>query len=208
MRSAGGVSGSEDGKPVDGSVGDDPKPTDGSLSDGGEPVDGIDAAVDAWWERHLRGKPVLDRVMYSASEAANHSLLWHALGTVQALARRDRRPAVELSVALMAEAVLVNGIIKTVVGRRRPPPKGTRPHHLRQPLTSSFPSGHASAAMVAAALLSRRSRWAPAYYGLGLVVALSRVHVRIHHASDVVAGIGVGAALGAIARRLLRRDSR
>ena len=167
-------------------------------------IDRIDDGIDAWWERHLRGRPVLDRIMYSASEAANHSKLWHTLGAVQAATRRDRRPASELSAALMAEAVLVNGVIKTVVGRRRPPSRGARPHHLRQPLTSSFPSGHASAAMVAAALLARRSRWAPAYYALALVVALSRIHVRIHHASDVAAGIGVGAALGAVARRLLR----
>ena len=203
MKSASGTSG-RDGGSVDGG----PEVSDNSTSDGPEPVDGIDGAVDAWWERRLRGRPVLDRVMYSASEAANHSLLWHALGAAQAVTRRDRRPAVELSVALLAEAVLVNGVIKTVVGRRRPPPQGTRPHHLRQPLTSSFPSGHASAAMVAAALLSRRSRWAPAYYALGLFVALSRVHVRIHHASDVVAGIGIGAALGVVARRLLRRGPR
>ena len=118
-------------------------------------------------ERHLRGRPVLDRIMYSVSESANHSKLWHTLGAVQAAVRRDRRPSSELSAALLAEAVLVNGVIKTVVGRRRPPSRGARPHHLRQPLTSSFPSGHASAAMVAAALLARRSRWAPAYYRAG-----------------------------------------
>lgn len=174
------------------------------MSDAAEPIDGIDSAIDAWWERRLRGKPSLDRLMYSASEAANHSLLWHALGAVQAALRRDGRPAAELSVALLAEAVLVNGVIKTVFGRRRPASGGHRPHALRQPLTSSFPSGHASAAMVAAALLSRRSPWAPAYYALALVVALSRIHVRIHHASDVAAGIGIGATLGTIARRLLR----
>jgi membrane-associated phospholipid phosphatase len=33
-------------------------------------------------------------------------------------------------------------------------------------------------------------------------VAWSRVHVRIHHASDVVAGIGVGIALGALGKKL------
>ncbi len=144
--------------------------------------------------------------MYSASEAANHSLLWHAFGAAQAAVRRDVRPAAELSVVLLAEAVLVNGVVKTVFGRRRPAFAGDRPHALRQPLTSSFPSGHASAAMVAAALLSRRSSWAPAYYALALVVALSRIHVRIHHASDVAAGIGIGSVLGVIARRLLRPD--
>ena len=174
------------------------------MSDGARPIDGIDEAVDAWWERALRGKPGLDRLMYLASEAANHSRLWHALGAAQAAIRRDHRPATELSVALLAEAVLVNGVIKTVVGRRRPVFVGDRPHALRQPLTSSFPSGHASAAMVAAALLSRRSRWSSLYYALAAAVALSRIHVRIHHASDVAAGLGVGAALGAVARRLLR----
>ena len=168
----------------------------------------IDAAVDSWWERALRGKPTLDRLMYSVSEAANHSRLWHTLGAAQAALRRDQRPAAELSAALLAEAVLVNGIIKTLFGRRRPAFAGDRPHALRQPLTSSFPSGHASAAMVAAALLSRRSRWGPVYYALALVVALSRIHVRIHHASDVAAGIGIGAVLGAIARRLLGRRVR
>ena len=177
------------------------------VTGGATPVEGVDAAIDAWWERRLRGRPVLDRVMYSVSEAANHSRLWHALGAGQAVVRRDGRPAAELSAALLAEAVLVNGVIKTIFGRRRPTFGGDRPHNLRQPLTSSFPSGHASAAMVAAALLSRRSRWAPAYFGLALLVAASRVHVRIHHASDVAAGVGVGAALGAVARRLLRRNT-
>ena len=174
------------------------------MSEDSKLVDDLDAAIDDWWDRRLRGRAGLDRLMYAASEAANHSLLWHTLGAVQAAVRRDRRPAVELSVTLLAEAVVVNGVIKTIFGRRRPDFRGHRPHSLRQPLTSSFPSGHASAAMVAAALLSRRSRWGPAYYALAVVVALSRIHVRIHHASDVAAGIGIGAALGALARRLLR----
>ena len=167
-------------------------------------IDSIDNAVEAWWERRLRGRPALDRIMYSASEAANHSLLWHGLGAAQAAVRRDGRPGRDLSLALLGEAAVVNGVVKTIFGRRRPAFRGPRPHSLREPLTSSFPSGHASAAMVAASLLSRRSPWAPAYYALALIVALSRIHVRIHHASDVAAGMAVGTVLGALARRLLR----
>ena len=53
------------------------------MSDAETPFEGIDAAVDSWWERALRGKPALDRIMYSASEAANHSRLWHALGLLR-----------------------------------------------------------------------------------------------------------------------------
>ena len=174
------------------------------MGSAAENIDDIDNAIDEWWDRRLRDRPALDRLMYSASEAANHSLLWYALGSAQAVVRRDARGAWQLGIALLGEAALVNGVIKTLVGRRRPALRGPRPHSLRQPLTSSFPSGHASAAMVAASLLSRRSPWAPAYYAVALVVALSRIHVRIHHASDVTAGLATGTALGAVARRLLR----
>ena len=34
-------------------------------------------------------------------------------------------------------------------------------------------------------------------------MALSRVHVRIHHASDVFVGAAVGAVLGEVARHVL-----
>ena len=78
---------------------------------------------------------------------------------------------------------------------------------MRRPVTSSFPSGHASAAAFNAVLLTgwdgRRS--APLWWGLALVVATSRAYVRIHHPSDVVAGLATGAALGIGARQLLKR---
>ncbi|MFV1991245.1 MAG: phosphatase PAP2 family protein, partial [Acidimicrobiales bacterium] len=75
----------------------------------------------------------------------------------------------------------------------------------RTPLTSSFPSGHASAAMMAAAVLSyRRPVLTPLFYGIGGIVATSRAYVRIHHASDVVGGLVLGAVLGRIAVVSLR----
>ena len=168
-------------------------------------VERLDQKIDEWWELRFRGRPGIDRMFYTLSEAANHSALWHGLGAAQAAWRGNSRIATQLSIALGAESALVNGIIKSAFGRARPQHSEPRPHSLRQPLTSSFPSGHASAAMVAAALLSKNSRWAPAWYSLATLVALSRIHTRIHHASDVAAGIGVGIALGAIARRFTPR---
>lgn len=170
-------------------------------------LDRADAAVDAWWDRRLRGRAWADRVFYAASEAANHSILWHGLGAATAAARRRPGGALKLSAALGAESALVNGPVKWAFRRRRPVPDQPRPHRLRQPRTTSFPSGHASAAMVAAAMLSRQAKgrwWGPAVYGLAALVAASRIHVRIHHASDVIGGVAVGAGLGAVARRLLR----
>jgi undecaprenyl-diphosphatase len=42
-----------------------------------------------------------------------------------------------------------------------------------------------------------------ALFSLGGLVAVSRIHVRIHHASDVVGGLAVGLGLGAVARKVL-----
>jgi membrane-associated phospholipid phosphatase len=167
-------------------------------------IDRIDDRIDAWWERP-RGVPSVDRIFYTASEAADFSILWHTLGVAQAFVRDDPRIAIELSAVLGIESALVNGPVKALFRRNRPVEERPRPHSLRRPRTSSFPSGHASAAMVAAALLSRQSRYGVFWYGLATVVALSRTHVRIHHASDVVGGAAVGIALGAVARRVLRR---
>ena len=57
---------------------------------------------------------------------------------------------------------------------------------------------------MAAAMLSDGRRAKPAYYALATLVAVSRIHVRIHHASDVAAGIAVGVGLGSVAKRLWR----
>jgi membrane-associated phospholipid phosphatase len=160
-----------------------------------------DAAIDARVDG-FRGHPHVDRLMYAASELGDFSLIWHLINTTRALAP-DRRPAhaVRVAVILGVESALVNGPVKSVFRRHRPAWEQERPHRLRRPRTSSFPSGHASAAMTAAGVLAQHDPIWPLYYAVGAVVAGSRVYVKIHHPSDVVAGALVGVALACIARR-------
>jgi undecaprenyl-diphosphatase len=170
----------------------------------GSAIDRFDDMVDGLFDG-LRGRPVVDRLMYSITELADFSILWHLLGVTQGLVRPDGfERALRTTTALGVESILVNGGVKSLVGRTRPVPQFERPHHLRIPRTSSFPSGHASSAFLAAALLSDGSRAKPAYYALATVVAVSRMHVRIHHASDVVGGVVLGIGLGALAKRAWR----
>ena len=166
----------------------------------------FDRTVDEAFD-HLRGHKAIDRVMYAASELGDFSLIWHLVGVARGVAnRRDEGWAIRVSATLAAESILVNGVIKPLFNRQRPVHDGERPHRLRQPHSSSFPSGHASAAFCAAAVLSERHRrGAPLYYGLAVVVATSRIHVKIHHGSDVVAGAAIGAGLGWVARRAWAR---
>jgi len=185
-----------------------PVPEAAQDTDDGHPlgpaVAALDDAFDRAWEG-LRGHPVADRIFYTASQLGDFSLLWHLLGVTRGLASDDGiREAARLSAALAIESVLVNGAVKSLFLRERPAHSDERPHHLRQPLTSSFPSGHASAAFMAATLLAERTRMKPLWYALAGVVAASRVHTRIHHASDVVAGAALGLTLGRVARKTLR----
>lgn len=164
----------------------------------------LDRAVDEALDL-VRGDPFADRVFYAASELGNFSLVWHVLGLADGLrSPHHARAALRFSVALGAEALLVNQVVKRAFERRRPLRDAPHPHPLRQPSTSSFPSGHASAAAFSVVVLSgRRPALAPAYAMIAAIVATSRVYVGIHHASDVVAGVAVGAALGVLARRWL-----
>ncbi len=162
------------------------------LPDG---IERLDLAADLALQR-LRGGP-FDRVAYGLSEAANHSLLWHALGGMSAAWPGGRwRHAAELSVVLGAESALVNGALKSVVRRPRPATR-PHPHRLRTPRTTSFPSGHASSAFTAAVVLSHhRPGWRVPIHAMATAVALSRAWVGIHHLSDVVGGAAVGVMIG------------
>lgn len=170
-------------------------------------LDGFDDAVDARFDQHLRGHAAVDRLMYSVTELADFSLLWHLLGATRGLrSDTDAAAAVRASVVLGVESTLVNAGLKSLFRRERPIPDFERPHHLRMPLTTSFPSGHASAAFCAATLLSEgRGRAATVgWFGLAGLVASSRVHVKIHHTSDVLGGVAVGLAFGQVAKRVWR----
>ncbi|MGH9304150.1 MAG: phosphatase PAP2 family protein [Acidimicrobiales bacterium] len=164
----------------------------------------FDDSVDGLFG-HLRGHRSVDRLFYTASALGDFGLVWVMLALVRALRGRpnDERAGARSVVATGVESVLVNAGLKALFGRGRPlAPDIVHPFPFRQPLTSSFPSGHATAAFCAATLLSEGDDLACAYFAAATVIAFSRVHVRIHHASDVLGGIAVGLALGRIGAML------
>jgi membrane-associated phospholipid phosphatase len=158
----------------------------------------VERRVDEW-----RGHPTVDRVMYAASAVGDFSLFWHLVGSARSLAP-DRRPrdAVRISALIGLESLVVNGVVKRAFRRRRPAWEQERPRTLRRPRTSSFPSGHASSAAAAVAILAPGDPLWPLYAAVGAVVASSRVYVKVHHPSDVVAGAFLGLALATVARRV------
>jgi undecaprenyl-diphosphatase len=96
-------------------------------------------------------------------------------------------------------------ILKRVVARPRPCDAFGRPLALvRLPDPFSFPSGHASASTALAVTLTAAHPWlGPVLVPLALLVAASRVTLRVHHPSDVVAGVLLGLAGAAAALTLV-----
>ncbi len=103
----------------------------------------------------------------------------------------------------VAVAGLVTDVIKWTVGRSRPVLFAEDGVFTFHPISFayanvSFPSGHATtaaAAFVACLLIFRGKTWLLVLVGLfAAAVAVSRVAVRAHFPSDVVAGAFVGAA--------------
>ena len=102
-------------------------------------------------------------------------------------------------VANVGSHVLVQ-VLKRAVARARPCDAMGRPLALVDlPDPHSFPSGHAAAAIaVAMTIVLAHPLAAPIALPLAGVVAHSRVALRVHHVSDVVAGVALGLG-GAIA---------
>jgi undecaprenyl-diphosphatase len=167
----------------------------------GEAVKSFDDAVDRAFDS-IRGNPTADRVFYGASAVGDMSLIWQIASVATALFGREKE-AVRLSASLGVESAFINLGVKSLFRRKRPARTDHAVHGLRTPKSSSFPSGHATSAFMAATLLTTgRPRSRPFWFALAAVVASSRVHVRIHHGSDVAAGAVIGVGLGRLVRKI------
>jgi undecaprenyl-diphosphatase len=108
--------------------------------------------------------------------------------------------------ALLANAlshVAVQVLKRTVVRARPCDANGVPLATVWVPDPFSFPSGHSAASMAVAGTVARvHPALAPAALGLAALVGVSRVRLKVHHPSDVVAGAALGLG-GAIAARLI-----
>lgn len=165
----------------------------------------LDERFDERLER-ARHNPTVQGFFSLLSRAGEFSLLWHVIIWLRAIGSADRaREALVFSLLLGVESLVVNQGLKRIFRRSRPTTGGDSRFNVRTPVTSSFPSGHASSAFFAATVLAGLvpAEWAVLFFALAVGVALSRVMVRLHHLSDILGGAVVGVALGLLAAPLV-----
>ncbi|UQA91195.1 bifunctional phosphatase PAP2/diacylglycerol kinase family protein [Streptomyces halobius] len=148
-----------------------------------------------------RSWPMAEPVLPRLSRSANHGLLWGgvAVGMWALGGTRGRRAAVRGVASLALVSATVNTLGKGAVRRKRPVLDAVPVvrHLPRQPVTSSFPSGHAASAVAFTVGVALESRgWGAALAPVAASVAFSRIYTGVHYPSDVLVGsaLGVGAA--------------
>jgi undecaprenyl-diphosphatase len=157
--------------------------------------------------------PGCDPFLPKLSRSANHGLLWFATAAALTATRTPhaRRAAATGLASLTLASATINTVGKRSVRRPRPPlaPVPLARRLKRQPITTSFPSGHsASAAAFATGVALESHGWGAAVVPLATAVALSRVYTGAHFPSDVLAGATLGTAVAYAVRGLLARHHR
>jgi undecaprenyl-diphosphatase len=139
---------------------------------------------------------VLDRAAIGYSALGNRGLLWVAGGVVVATAT-GHWVAIPAVAGVVWVALGLNYVLKRAVRRERPLERRGRAPLIVAPASPSFPSSHAAMAGAGAIALALYApdAW-PLFATLAVLMAASRVYLAVHHVSDVVAGLAVGACVG------------
>jgi undecaprenyl-diphosphatase len=154
----------------------------------------VDQVVDSAFEP-LRGNPGVDATAAVVSNLADYGLVWVVLALLKGRRKgpRRRRAVVALGAAGVFSLV-VSRTVKAAIERERPE------EHLvavvRTPSTSSFPSGHTLAAFCTSFVLGDSDAQTAAFVAFASAVAVSRIHLRAHHPTDVIGGAVIGSVLG------------
>src|SRR5436190_5154616 len=149
--------------------------------------------------------PWLDRTLPALTRAANNSVLWIVISGLLAAfgGRRVKRAALRGIGSIGITSLFVNQVAKRIVRRPRPSLRRVPvARRLRsQPLTTSFPSGHAaSAAAFAVGASSELPQTRVPLAALAGAVGYSRTYVGVHYPLDVVTGWAIGAGIGMLTR--------
>lgn len=168
-------------------------------------AEGFDHAVASVLRRPLG--PTVDTIVGAATDLGS---VYGLTGVAAVLAATGRRQAAIDVFGAGSVAWIVAQGVKPILDRPRPYMQAEAERLVAPPAGTSWPSGHAAVASAIGTAVSDHGGRGATATGVGLVgfVAASRIYVGVHHATDPVAGWGIGVVSATIweaLRSLLRR---
>ena len=144
-------------------------------------------------------KPALNKIMITASRAGNACIVWCAVCLPFLINSNWRATGANFVFGLAWAHLMGEIIIKHIVKRVRPCHTLDDDEQLiDRPRFYSFPSGHttASFAMVGVALMRCKVITFMPILMLAMLIAFSRIYLRVHYLTDVIAGMILGLTCG------------
>lgn len=145
--------------------------------------------------------PWKNRIMIAASSAGNAGLIWFAFSMPFLIYGPWRLTGANIIFGLALTQLICEIILKRIVKRERPVWHLSDEEQLiHRPKYYSFPSGHTTASFsVVAVSILRCGPWTIAFVlCCAILIAFSRVYLRVHYLSDVVVGMMLGLLFGSL----------
>ena len=159
----------------------------------------VDNTILRWINVKFRNK-TFDKIMPIITSAGNLGIIWIVI-SVLLMTKKDYRVLGQtILIALVITTIIVEGIIKNIVKRKRPfYGDDDKELLISRPITYSFPSGHtASSFAVAAVFIKTDNAASLEIILLACLIAFSRIYLGVHYPSDVIGGGIIGALCGLI----------
>lgn len=151
---------------------------------------------------------VLDRFFLSVTKiAGSYGQLWLIVAVVLLVFKKTRRAGVAVLLAYASVFLMGQLVLKNLISRPRPCQIDLDFALLvSRPSSSSFPSTHSAWAFGAAtAIFMQHRKTGVAAFIAAALIAFSRLYMFLHYPTDVLAGIVLGIALGALAHWIVGR---
>lgn len=143
--------------------------------------------------------PWKNRIMIAASSAGNMGLIWFAFCLPFLIYGPWRLTGANIIFGLALNQILCEFILKNIVKRQRPTEYLSEEEQLiNRPKFYSFPSGHTAASFAVTGVVIMRCEPITILFVFfcAVVIAFSRVYLRVHYLSDVIAGAILGLIFG------------